>query len=967
MANEIIISSDSRPYKSLITDVGNAKMTLAILEGRKVNIVEMRLGDGGGSYYMPTADATDLVNEVWRGEIASKTINEASPNIIAVKTVIPSSVGGFTVREASLHDDEGDMIAVCNMPDIGKSTLPEGISTTLDIVMNILLANVDAVDFIINPTLDPASREELEQAIRDHNADPGAHGNLCENAVEAHNADPGAHPAMAAHIRSVELALNGSVTLTGDEDPTSETVGKKGQHYINPQTGKEFVCTDDQDGTYTWEPDSSEKSLREILEEAEATAKAAKDVADGAAKAIAAVQNMISVVPSQSGTLTYNKGKQKPSWSNFATEMMEVTYGEERTPAESFDGETEAGHYTAYFKPKDNYTWGDKSKEEKAVTWTIQRATIATAPSVSGTLTYNESPQSPTWKNFNEEQLDKEETPQTNAGQHSTTFTPKSNYQWTGGDTSGKTVQWSIGRAELSDVPSQSGTLTYSGGDLSPNWTNYEESKLTLGGTKSATDAGTYQATFTPTKNYQWSGGDTAAKTVNWTIGKAAGSLKLDKNSIALNATTTFSTITVTRTGTGTISATSSDTKVATVQVSGETVLVMSVNDGTTKITVKVAEGKNHTAPEDQTCTVTASVPHIYGATWDGSSTTKWTRTDAAAGFVDPVPYVAGSSNYGSPFDNLQPWAGMVKLTRTGGTMVAIPKFWYKLTQSGKALTVQIADKATDGFSVSPAHMDRGDGKGERDVVYIGRYHCATSTYKSTTKVKPQTDMTRSKARTQIHNIGDTIWQSDFAMRFTLWLLYIIEFADWNSQKTIGRGRGNGSGTEKMGYTDAMPYHTGTTQADRDTYGLGTQYRNIEGLWDNVRDWTDGCYNNSDGFNIILNPNDFSDTGSTSSGWVGGQLGNGSSVGTSVGIPSSGYPSAFTVSDAGGFPMFYPSEAEGSETTYSCDAWNYSNTAKSVIVGGSYVQGDSAGLFFVSNSAAQVSYEHTGSRIQELP
>ncbi len=175
MANEIILTTDSRPYKSLITDIGNAKMTRAILEGRKVNIVEMRLGDGGGSYYMPATAATTLVNEVWTGEIASKTINEASPNIIAVKTVIPSTVGGFTIREASLHDDEGDMIAVCNMPEIAKATLPDGISSSLDIVMNILLSNVDAVEFVINPTLDPASREDLAQAMAAHNADPNAH------------------------------------------------------------------------------------------------------------------------------------------------------------------------------------------------------------------------------------------------------------------------------------------------------------------------------------------------------------------------------------------------------------------------------------------------------------------------------------------------------------------------------------------------------------------------------------------------------------------------------------------------------------------------------------------------------------------------------------------------------------------------------------------------------------------------
>jgi phage-related tail fiber protein len=176
MAEEIIVTTDSRPYKSIITDIGNAKMAQAILEGAKVNIVEMRLGDGGGAYYMPTTAATALVNEVWSGEIANKSISDLSPNIIAVKAVIPSSVGGFTIREAGLFDDDGDLIAVCNMPEIAKATLPDGISSKLDIVMNILLSNTEAVEFVINPTLDPASMDDLTAAIEAHNADPNAHG-----------------------------------------------------------------------------------------------------------------------------------------------------------------------------------------------------------------------------------------------------------------------------------------------------------------------------------------------------------------------------------------------------------------------------------------------------------------------------------------------------------------------------------------------------------------------------------------------------------------------------------------------------------------------------------------------------------------------------------------------------------------------------------------------------------------------
>ena len=342
---------------------------------------------------------------------------------------------------------------------------------------------------------------------------------------------------------------------------------------------------------------------------------------------------------------------------------------------------------------------------------------------------------------------------------------------------------------------------------------------------------------------------------------------------------------------------------------------------------------------------------NVYGVAWDGTSSTSWTRTDKAANFVDPVPAVS-SGNGSSPFDTLMPWSGMEVSERTAGKMVSIPKFWYKIEQTGdNGIKVQIADNEKAGFSVSPAHMDRGDGKGERDVVYIGRYHCATSTYKSTTGVKPVASITRSAARTSIHNLGTNIWQCDFAMRFTLWLLYIVEFADWNSQAKIGKGCGNNSATANMGYTDSMTYHTGTTQSSRDTYGLGTQYRHIEGLWDNVLDWTDGCYYDANGMNVILNPSNYSDT-------TGGTL---------VGSLTSGYPSQFEVKDSAPYPMMLPVASSGSDSTYSCDYWSYGSSGPCLNMGGSYSQSGYYGMLYVYSSGASYTYASIGSRLQELP
>lgn len=248
--------------------------------------------------------------------------------------------------------------------------------------------------------------------------------------------------------------------------------------------------------------------------------------------------------------------------------------------------------------------------------------------------------------------------------------------------------------------------------------------------------------------------------------------------------------------------------------------------------------------------------------------------------------------------------------------------------------------------------MNRGDGAGERDVVYIGRYHCSTNNYKSTSGVKPKANITRSTARSGIHNLGSTIWQCDFAMRFTIWLLYIVEYANWNSQTKIGYGCGNNSSTENMGYTDSMPYHTGTTKTSRTTYGTGTQYRNIEGLWDNVYDWMDGCYYNSSGMNIIMNPSSFSD----------------SSNGTSIGTPSNGWPSAFSVKNVSGtFPTFIPSSASGSDSTYSCDSWDFYSSYPCLYVGGNYSQNSYRGLFCVGYYTSSSADAGVGCRLQELP
>lgn len=251
---------------------------------------------------------------------------------------------------------------------------------------------------------------------------------------------------------------------------------------------------------------------------------------------------------------------------------------------------------------------------------TVSKESVA-VPTVSGSLTYTGSTQSPTWSGYNSAKMTISGTASAvNAGGYTATFALKdtARCQWADGTTAAKSVSWSIARAVISTVPSQNGSLTYTGSTRSPSWNNYDSGKMTLGGTTSSVNAGTFTATFTPGSNYRWSDGTTTAKNVSWTIAKAAGSLSISPTSMTLDTSNTSRTISVTRAGNGTITATSSDTSVATASVSGTTVTVRSVNNtsGSATITVKVAAGTNHTAPSSKTCSVTAMFGSLISQSW---------------------------------------------------------------------------------------------------------------------------------------------------------------------------------------------------------------------------------------------------------------------------------------------------------------------------------------------------------------
>ena len=151
-----------REYFSLVTDIGNAAMMQAVSQGKKVEIKEFAVGDGGGNSYKPDKSMTELKNEVWRGQINYCKISDESENVLIINAIISGEVGGFTIREMGVYDTENKLIAICNTPETPKVRITDGVINELNLLMEIVLTNDAFVELKVNQNIVTATKQELE-------------------------------------------------------------------------------------------------------------------------------------------------------------------------------------------------------------------------------------------------------------------------------------------------------------------------------------------------------------------------------------------------------------------------------------------------------------------------------------------------------------------------------------------------------------------------------------------------------------------------------------------------------------------------------------------------------------------------------------------------------------------------------------------------------------------------------------
>ena len=707
---------------------------------------------------------------------------------------------------------------------------------------------------------------------------------------------------------------------TGAGAPTTATIGVAGQHYYDSSTGKEYVCTGKNGSSYLWKQSG------------------ASDAAD----------------------LTYNGGSLDTALDTMGQTVSDL--GDAVSGSKTLTGTVDPTSSTAgavgqmYLNTASGdtfictaantstgvYTWGATGSKPVYPQIVVSITTGSSITCTDGTTALTAT-----------------------AADGKATFEIPNYGSWTVQATlSGQTSASEV--INVDSVKQYAVTLSY----FSATLTVTAES----GAVVTATD-GTHAYTGTCASNGKCAltlrySGTYSVSAVKNNAASSAASVSATTTGGSYTATVTFCTLTVTVDSGSSVTVTKSG--VSLTATSTGTAKFYLPSTGTWDVTSTLS---GETASGSASCSsysgysLELSYVKVFGVVWNYANTStalsRLTKTNDPNGLVtvnittEPSAAV-GTGSGSSPFDSYAPWSGMdeyniinnavsyqkgsTNFSRTNyDTAVFIPEYYFKIVDdsTNSKRYFYIADKAKTGFTKHP-----GSGR------YVGRYN-TISGYYSKSGSSPLVNITRATARTNSKAKGSKWCLHDFASWCAVWLLYLVEFADWNSQTEIGRGNVDSNSVQSNGGTDSMTYHTG--RASGTDGSTQVQYRHIENPWGNVWEWIDGANFSSTTPYICTTPANYADDTSTNYTAAG------------VTLPSSGWIKKIGVS--GTFPWaFLPDTNGGSETTYIPDYVGSSSGWYVFMVGGSYGNGSYAGLFyFYANYTSGNAYSDVGARLLFVP
>ena len=128
----------TKKFGTIVTDVGTMRTREAVLEGKKINLTTLAVGDGGGAYYVPSADMQGLKNDSVKG---IKRHKKRVPGNVIEKSIFHTGNAAFKAR--------------------GKI---QGLRRVLvEVTMHIEFSNTGIITFIVDPYALTATKKDIQE------------------------------------------------------------------------------------------------------------------------------------------------------------------------------------------------------------------------------------------------------------------------------------------------------------------------------------------------------------------------------------------------------------------------------------------------------------------------------------------------------------------------------------------------------------------------------------------------------------------------------------------------------------------------------------------------------------------------------------------------------------------------------------------------------------------------------------
>lgn len=135
-------------YRLIFTNIGLSKKQNAELNNDYIEITQFAVGSGNIVSLLPTM--TGLLQEEYRANINNV---DTKNGVTVFDLIVPSSVGGFYIKEVALFDVDGDCICIGTVPITYKVNQDEGSSKAIHLKVSTTSTNTENIVFNTDDSL----------------------------------------------------------------------------------------------------------------------------------------------------------------------------------------------------------------------------------------------------------------------------------------------------------------------------------------------------------------------------------------------------------------------------------------------------------------------------------------------------------------------------------------------------------------------------------------------------------------------------------------------------------------------------------------------------------------------------------------------------------------------------------------------------------------------------------------------